>query len=416
MSFWGQFGLQEGGSVFGVEIVDLHDYAMFLLVMICGFIGYMFVTVLMSSFSGRKCVESQWLEVVWTVVPFFILLVLGLPSVKLLYLMDEIGFPEATVKVVGHQWYWSYEYSDVGESVHSYDSYMVGEFWGVDGYRLLEVDNRCVLAVLLQMRGLVTSDDVIHSWAVPSGCIKVDGVPGRVNEVSMLFSRPGVFYGQCSELCGVNHSFMPIGVEVVSVDVFSSWVVGDDGDVNNNNCESCDESGGDKSGWSLWGVLAKACYTLGKWLYNLGKFWVFWHWCLVYYGFYIPGKYIVLGGIGLAKWIFFSGLSLAGWFMWFVVSPVDALVYAGYYLAGVVVNGVWLAVTFPFKVMMWLMNVMWLFVTCFSCFCVLVFELIIGCLSSFGDDSFKSFLLTSVGCCAKEFVWDVTHDFSRRYK
>nr|UUJ37704.1 cytochrome c oxidase subunit 2 [Potamilus streckersoni] len=226
MSFWGQFGLQEGTTALGVEVQNLHDYGMFILVLVFSFVSYSMFKVLVSSFSGRVCLESQWLEVVWTVVPFGLLLALGLPSIKLLYLMDEVDVPEATVKVVGHQWYWSYEYSDFRGGQYGYDSYMVHDSSLEDGgYRLLEVDNRCVVSCLLQMRVLVTSDDVVHSWAVPSAGVKVDGVPGRINQIGLCFLYPGVFYGQCSELCGVNHSFMPICVEAVLGEVFMDWLV-----------------------------------------------------------------------------------------------------------------------------------------------------------------------------------------------
>ena len=145
-------------------------------------------------------------------------MIVGIPSFTLLYGIDEVIESDVTVKVVGNQWYWSYEYSDV-ESEVEFDSYMINDDeLKIGELRLLEVDNRLVLPVEKHIRLIVTASDVLHSFAVPSFGVKVDGVPGRLNEVSTYVKRLGVYYGQCSELCGVNHSFMPICVEVVSVD------------------------------------------------------------------------------------------------------------------------------------------------------------------------------------------------------
>nr|BAB62768.1 cytochrome c oxdase subunit 2 [Pronodularia japanensis] len=283
MSRWSQLGLQEGTSVLGVEVHGLYDYSMFIIVLVFSFVAYLMLKSLCHKVTGRVYVDSQWLEVLWTVMPFWLLLALGLPSIKLLYLMDEINLPEATVKVVGHQWYWSYEYSDVRGSSYSYDSYLIPDSAMEEGYRLLEVDNRCVVPTLLTIRGLVTSDDVIHSWAIPSSAIKVDGVPGRINQVSLCFINSGVFYGQCSELCGVNHSFMPICVESVSVEVYSSWIVD-----NHNNVLK--EMGGRPESWTWWGLLVAVVSGIGKGLYWLGSMYGMFLYYLFYYSFYVPGK------------------------------------------------------------------------------------------------------------------------------
>jgi cytochrome c oxidase subunit 2 len=142
---------------------------------------------------------------------------------RLLYLIDETTEPRITLKTVGHQWYWSYEYSDFSEI--EFDSYMVPtNSLESSDFRLLEVDNRVVLPYLTQIRVLVTAADVLHSWTIPSLGIKADAVPGRLNQLNVFFNRPGIFYGQCSEICGANHSFMPIRVESVSPMDFLSWV------------------------------------------------------------------------------------------------------------------------------------------------------------------------------------------------
>nr|AHB12280.1 cytochrome c oxidase subunit II [Sinohyriopsis cumingii] len=407
MSLWGQMGLQEGGSVLGVEVGGLYDYGMFIIVLIFSFVGYLLLSSLVSSFSSRVCLEKQWLEVVWTIVPFFLLLALGLPSIKLLYLMDEINLPESTVKVVGHQWYWSYEYSDSRGSNYSYDSYMVSNPLVAEGYRLLEVDNRCVVANLLQMRGLVTSDDVIHSWAIPSSSIKIDGVPGRVNQVGLCFTRSGVFYGQCSELCGVNHSFMPISVEVVSIKVFSSWVV--------ENHDNVIKKGGDSNqnskGWSLWGLIVGVAYWVGKGVYFVGKAVIMWHYYLLYYSFYVPGKFLVFSSWDLLQWVVSSGFALGKWAMWFWGSPGEASLFALHFLAGKFVSGVWFVVTSPVKAAVWAVKGVWSGVVGFISFCGLVFDSVGSSLSSFTDDSFKGFVVSNVSRNTKEFLWTLSHRY-----
>nr|WRK68550.1 cytochrome c oxidase subunit 2 [Potomida acarnanica] len=226
MSFWGQLGFQDSFSALSSELTFFHDHAMFVLVLVSSFVGYMMVCLLKSSLSSRFVMEAQALEAAWTVVPGLLLLILAIPSVRLLYLLDEVGGPAVSMKAIGHQWYWEYEYSDGGKSV-GFDSYMVGSMdVGSGGYRLLEVDNRCVLPYGVDSRVLVSSADVIHAWALPSIGVKVDAIPGRINQLGVHLMSSGLMLGQCSEICGVNHSFMPIGVEGVSPAVFYSWLMG----------------------------------------------------------------------------------------------------------------------------------------------------------------------------------------------
>lgn len=163
------------------------------------------------------------IEVLWTVVPIMILIVIAIPSFKLLYFMDRAQDAEMTIKTIGHQWYWSYEYPDHGD--FTFDALMIPDDEIGDGQiRLLETDERVVLPVDTTIRILATADDVIHSWAVPAFGIKFDATPGRLSETWMRVDREGVYYGQCSELCGVNHGFMPITVEIVSKEAFAQWV------------------------------------------------------------------------------------------------------------------------------------------------------------------------------------------------
>ena len=162
------------------------------------------------------------LEVLWTVVPIIILIVIAIPSFKLLYYIDEVPESELTIKVIGHQWYWSYEYPD---QEISFDSNMIPEDELKPGQiRLLEVDNRVVVPVATNVRILLTADDVIHAWTVPAFGIKFDTVPGRLAETWIHVREEGVYYGQCSELCGAAHSKMPIAVEAVSKAKFEAWL------------------------------------------------------------------------------------------------------------------------------------------------------------------------------------------------
>jgi cytochrome c oxidase subunit 2 len=170
-----------------------------------------------------KTTHNTLLEMAWTVLPVIILVVIAVPSFKLLYYEDVIPKADMTIKATGHQWYWSYEYPDNGKI--SFDSLVVPDNQLKKGQpRLLTVDNPVVVPVNTTVRVIATGADVIHSWAVPSFGVKQDAVPGRLNETWFRVLKEGTYYGQCSELCGVNHGFMPIEVHVVSKDKFNSWV------------------------------------------------------------------------------------------------------------------------------------------------------------------------------------------------
>lgn len=172
-----------------------------------------------------RTTHNTLLEIAWTVIPVIVLVVIAVPSMRLLFFMDKAKNPEMTLKVTSHQWYWSYEYPDHGG--FTFDSNLIPEDQLKPGQlRLLETDNRVVLPADTEIRVLVTSEDVIHNWAMPSFGIKMDTVPGRINETWLkVDSRHiGTYYGQCSELCGVNHAFMPITVDVVSKQDFQRWV------------------------------------------------------------------------------------------------------------------------------------------------------------------------------------------------
>ena len=182
---------------------------------------------IISQLSRLKLTHNTTIEIIWTLIPSFILILIAIPSFGLLYAMDDIIDPEVTIKAVGHQWYWSYEYSDYVSSVGkiSFDSYMIPEAeLSLGQLRLLEVDNSVVLPKGVYVRVNVTGADVLHSWAVPSLGIKIDAVPHRINSGIIFLQRTGVFYGQCSEICGVNHGFMPIVVKSVTIDNYLNWI------------------------------------------------------------------------------------------------------------------------------------------------------------------------------------------------
>ena len=175
-----------------------------------------------------EVVHGTTIEIVWTLIPAFILVAIAVPSFALLYAVDEGVDPAVTVKIVGHQWYWSYEYTDYGDGDSEgieFDSYLVPDDELDEGnLRLLEVDNRRVVPVDTHIRLIVTAADVLHCWAVPSFGVKRDACPGRLNQATLFVTRRGTFYGQCSEICGVNHGFRPIAVDAVGLEDFVAWV------------------------------------------------------------------------------------------------------------------------------------------------------------------------------------------------
>nr|YP_973143.1 cytochrome c oxidase subunit II [Cydistomyia duplonotata]ABH03682.1 cytochrome c oxidase subunit II [Cydistomyia duplonotata] len=223
MSTWANLGLQDSTSPLMEQLTFFHDHALLILVMITVLVGYLMFMLFFNSYTNRFLLHGQTIEVIWTILPAFVLLFIAFPSLRLLYLLDEINEPIITLKTIGHQWYWSYEYSDFLNI--EFDSYMIPtNELNLDGFRLLDVDNRVVLPTNAQIRILVTAADVIHSWTVPTLGVKVDATPGRLNQTSFMINRPGLFFGQCSEICGANHSFMPIVIESIPVNHFIKWI------------------------------------------------------------------------------------------------------------------------------------------------------------------------------------------------
>ena len=237
-----QLGLQDPASPAVEGMIFFHNYLCFFLLIIGVFVFWMMYKVVVG-FDGKsldgeystyvrepqRFTHSTLLEIVWTVIPAIILILIAVPSFALLYSLDEILDPQITLKIVGHQWYWSYEYSDyltsTSDEGFGFDSYLLSVDDLTPGaFRLLEVDNRVVLPVNTHIRLLVSAADVLHSWSVPSFGIKVDACPGRLSQASLFLKREGVFYGQCSEICGINHGFMPIVVKSVSISEYLAWL------------------------------------------------------------------------------------------------------------------------------------------------------------------------------------------------
>nr|YP_009689593.1 cytochrome c oxidase subunit II [Lepidurus arcticus]QCZ36038.1 cytochrome c oxidase subunit II [Lepidurus arcticus] len=223
MATWLQLGFQDGASPLMEQLIFFHDHAMLLLILITILVGYFMSSLVINSFTNRYLLDGQLIEIIWTVFPALILISIALPSLRLLYLLDEVNEPSLTIKAMGHQWYWSYEYSDFTNI--EFDSYMTPtQDLLTNEFRLLDVDNRLVVPFNTQIRLLVSAADVLHSWTIPSLGVKVDAVPGRLNQLSLFINRPGLFFGQCSEICGANHSFMPIVVESITTKNFLGWI------------------------------------------------------------------------------------------------------------------------------------------------------------------------------------------------
>jgi cytochrome c oxidase subunit 2 len=229
-----QLGFQDAASPIIEGIIQFHHDLFFYVVCVSVFVLWILIKIIILynenlNFYSYSITHNTLIEVVWTVAPSFILLSIAIPSFALLYAMDDhIESPSITLKVIGNQWYWSYEYPDfdIGQATIKYDSYIISEDdLELGQLRLLEVDNRVILPEQTYIRVLVTAADVLHSWAVPSLGIKCDATPGRLNEIFFYTNRRGIFYGQCSEICGVNHGFIPIVVEVSPFLNFKEWVL-----------------------------------------------------------------------------------------------------------------------------------------------------------------------------------------------
>jgi cytochrome c oxidase subunit II len=222
-----QLNFQPAASPVMEQVESLHDLLLWIITLVSIFVLALLLYACVRFRAARNASPSRrthhtLLEIAWTALPVLILVVIAIPSFKLLYFMDRVQEPEMTIKAIGHQWYWSYEYPDDGN--FTFDAYMIADQDLQEGQlRLLTTDNAVVLPVGTDIRVLITATDVLHSWAVPAFGVKTDGVPGRVNETWLRIEEPGMYYGQCSELCGDFHAFMPIMVRAVGKEEFEAW-------------------------------------------------------------------------------------------------------------------------------------------------------------------------------------------------
>lgn len=222
MSTWGSLYFQNSVSPVIEQLIFFHDYTIIVIIIIIFLVGYLLFNRCVNKFYNRGLFEGQELERIWTVLPSFFLLAIAFPSLRLLYIIEEVEDYELTVKVIGHQWYWSYEYRDL--ILKKFDSYILSRDRN-RMFRLLNVDNSLIIPYNTNVRIIVSRRDVIHSWTIPSVGVKADAIPGRLNQLFILFNRIGIYFGQCSEICGANHRFIPILVSVIPrLDFLINWV------------------------------------------------------------------------------------------------------------------------------------------------------------------------------------------------
>jgi len=210
------------------EFIYFHDFTNIILIFIIMFVGYIIVRILTNKSVFKGLLHGQVIECIWTTVPGLILVQIALPSLSLLYLIEDSPSPNLTLKAVGHQWYWEYEYTDFwsDNGGFRFDAYIIPEQDLERGiFRQLETDNRIVVPLIRKIRVLITRADVLHSWTIPSLGVKADAIPGRVNQVNFIRTLPGVLYGQCSEICGSQHSNIPICLEIIKLEDFRFWVL-----------------------------------------------------------------------------------------------------------------------------------------------------------------------------------------------
>nr|QOW08072.1 cytochrome c oxidase subunit II [Attagenus augustatus augustatus] len=223
MATWNMYMTQEANSPLMEQLTFFHDHALMILLMITMMVSYLMWKLFSNKLIYRFLLEGQTIELIWTIIPAITLMFLAMPSLRLLYLLDETVNPLMSIKTIGHQWYWSYEYSDFKNI--EFDSYMIPKMDSqLYSFRLIDVDNRMIVPLKSQIRMMVTAADVIHSWTIPSLGVKIDGTPGRLNQTSFFINKPGIMFGQCSEICGTNHSFMPIVLESTIPTYFIKWL------------------------------------------------------------------------------------------------------------------------------------------------------------------------------------------------
>lgn len=221
MPIWGSLYFQNRSSFVIEQLIFFHDHSIIVIIIVIIIVGYILVCFYLNKYYNLGLFEGQRLERIWTILPGIFLLFIAFPSIRLLYLIEEFEYPELRIKVIGHQWYWSYEYNDL--NLVNFDSYILSSIDDIR-FRLLEVDNFLLIPYKTDIRIIISRIDVIHSWTIPRLGVKVDAIPGRLNQLSYLFNRIGIFIGQCSEICGANHRFIPIIIFVIPrIEFLNIW-------------------------------------------------------------------------------------------------------------------------------------------------------------------------------------------------
>ena len=218
---WSALSFQQANRVFIEQATYFHDLTLTIITLILLIIGWVIIDLIRLKRPFSRLTDYSSLEVLWTIIPAVVLVILALPSLRLLYIIDEVDTPDLSINVLGHQWFWEYNYPDFNGL--RFESYIVTSP-KLFNTRLIETDNRVVMPYNSLIRILISSSDVLHSWTIPSMGVKADAVPGRLNQLSLSSWSTGLFYGQCSEICGANHRFIPIVLEVISPKRFLSWV------------------------------------------------------------------------------------------------------------------------------------------------------------------------------------------------
>lgn len=211
MPVWGSLYFQDGVSSVIEQLIFFHDYTIIVMIIVMFLVGYILVGSCYNINYNLGLFEGQELEIIWTILPAVFLVFIAFPSLRLLYLIEESEFCDITIKLLGRQWYWSYEYRDFEFKI--FDSYIIDDNNRI--FRILDVDNCLMVPCNINIRIIISGADVIHSWTIPSLGIKADAIPGRLNQLLINFNRVGIYYGECSEICGANHSFIPIVMMVL---------------------------------------------------------------------------------------------------------------------------------------------------------------------------------------------------------
>lgn len=221
---WLIINLQDSNSYSRIIINEFHDFILIIITIILSTIIYIIIYFSYNKNIYINILHNQLIETIWTIIPIIILIFIAIPSLKILYIIEEALSPYITIKTIGYQWYWRYDYADIIGV--KFDSFIIKyNKSNNSNFRLLDVDNRLILPYNFKVKNLVSSIDVIHSWSIPRLGIKIDCTPGRINQTIIILSRPGLFYGQCSEICGLNHRFIPIVIERISLKFFFNWLL-----------------------------------------------------------------------------------------------------------------------------------------------------------------------------------------------